>query len=87
MLKPSGELAAPAEERDLIQQIIHETDDLHIARTNDAGEMLDTQAKAAYQSRIEELRDELKDAKERGSVDRAEEIQEEINAIAGELKR
>jgi tetratricopeptide (TPR) repeat protein len=52
----------------------------------DAGEMLDAQAKADYQRRLTELREELEQAREFGNGDRAEQAQAEIEAIAHELR-
>jgi tetratricopeptide (TPR) repeat protein len=52
----------------------------------DAGEMLDAQAKASYQRRLKELREELEEARELGSEERAEQAQAEIEALAHELK-
>jgi tetratricopeptide (TPR) repeat protein len=54
---------------------------------DDAGEVLDAEAKASYGHRLTELRDELENAREVGNVDRACEIQEEISALARELSR
>jgi tetratricopeptide (TPR) repeat protein len=52
----------------------------------DAGEMLDAQAKASYQRRLNELREELEEARESRSTERVEEAQAEIDALAHELK-
>jgi tetratricopeptide (TPR) repeat protein len=60
---------------------------IHISGPSDAGEMLDHQAKAAYRSRLSELRDELEQAKRLGRVDRAEQVEEEIDALTRELSR
>src|SRR5258706_512520 len=51
------------------------------------GEMLDEQAKVAYRHRLSELRDELEEAKELGKVERAEQAEEEIDALTRELSR
>jgi hypothetical protein len=56
------------------------------ADRGDAGEVLDAQAKREYKARLEELRDQLEDAEDRGLVDRAETIREEMEAIARGLK-
>src|SRR6202030_3266670 len=60
---------------------------IHITGLGDAGEMLDDQAKAAYRRRLSELREELKDAKELGNVERAEKAEQEIDALTSELSR
>jgi hypothetical protein len=52
----------------------------------DAGEVLDAQAKAAYERRLKELREELEEARELGEHERAENAQAEIEALAHELK-
>src|SRR5262245_62049021 len=49
--------------------------------------MLDEQAKADYRRRLADLREELEDAKRLGSVDRAERIKAEIDALTKELSR
>jgi tetratricopeptide (TPR) repeat protein len=49
--------------------------------------MLDDRAKAAYRSRISELREELDEAKKLGNVERAERAEEEIDALTRELSR
>jgi tetratricopeptide (TPR) repeat protein len=51
-----------------------------------AGEMLDAQAKAAYQRRLTELEDELEEARELGNEARAEKAEDEIEALGRELK-
>jgi tetratricopeptide (TPR) repeat protein len=60
---------------------------IHIGSLGDAGEMLDDQAKAAYRRRLSDLREELDEAKERGNVDRAEQAEQEIDALTRELSR
>jgi hypothetical protein len=52
----------------------------------DAGEMLDAQAKASYHSQLQELREELEEAREPGNEDRAEQAQAQIEALSHELK-
>src|ERR1700719_3910674 len=54
---------------------------IHVTSLGDAGEMLDEQAKLAYRRRLSELREELEEAKELGKVDRAEQAEEEIEAL------
>ncbi|MDQ3936168.1 MAG: transcriptional regulator, partial [Actinomycetota bacterium] len=51
----------------------------------DAGALLDPQAKAAYRSRLEELREEVEEAESFNDPERAAHAQEEIDFIAREL--
>jgi class 3 adenylate cyclase len=51
----------------------------------DAGEVLDTQAKEAYQLRLEELRAEREEAADYGDTERAARAEEEIDFITREL--
>src|SRR6202030_1802949 len=60
---------------------------IHIGGLGDAGEMLDEQAKVAYRRRLSDLREELEEAKERGNVERAEQAEQEIDALTSELSR
>jgi tetratricopeptide (TPR) repeat protein len=60
---------------------------IHVTTLGDAGEMLDEQAKAAYRRRLSELREELDEAKEFGNVERAEQAEQEIDALSKELAR
>jgi hypothetical protein len=60
---------------------------IHIGSLGDAGEMLDEQAKVAYKRRLCDLREELEEAKERGNVERAEQAEQEIDALTLELSR
>ena len=60
---------------------------IHIGSLGDAGEMLDEQAKVAYRRRLSDLREELDEAKERGNVQRAEQAEQEIDALTRELSR
>lgn len=97
-LMSGGAFAAPAEDAadDRNFRLAHdeededqsgEPDDLHLVAADDAGEILDPQAKASYQRRLNELRQKLDDAKEFGNAERAAEIHEEIDALAQELRR
>jgi tetratricopeptide (TPR) repeat protein len=52
-----------------------------------AGEMLDAQARSEYKHRLEELREELAEAQAFNDRFRAGRVQEEIEALAGELAR
>ena len=63
------------------------TADLTVGRMGDAGEMLDAQAKAAYKRRTAELRERLEEARERGRVERVDQLEEEIEALGRELSR
>src|SRR5208283_1865959 len=58
---------------------------IHIGNLGDAGEMLDEQAKAAYRRRLSDLREQLEEAKEQGNVERAEQAEQEIDALTREL--
>jgi tetratricopeptide (TPR) repeat protein len=60
---------------------------IHIGSLGDAGEVLDEQAKVAYRRRLYDLREELEEAKERGSIERAEQAEREIDALTRELSR
>jgi tetratricopeptide (TPR) repeat protein len=60
---------------------------IHITGLGDAGEMLDEEAKVAYRRRLSELREELEKAKELGNVERAEQAEQEIDALTTELSR
>ena len=60
---------------------------IHIGSLGDAGEMLDEQAKVAYRRRLSELHEELEEAKEFGNVERAEQAEQEIDALTSELSR
>src|SRR4029077_6186142 len=57
------------------------------ADLGDAGEMLDATAKAAYRRRLAELNEDLATAKDNGNVERASKLEDEIEAIAKELRR
>ena len=60
---------------------------LHVAASDDAGEMLDDRAKATYRRRLEELRAELDAAKAAGNVPLAEAAEREIMSLTAELSR
>jgi len=61
------------------------TDRKRAARSGDAGEMLDRQARAAYRQRLAELRDELQEAHSFTDLGRIARAQQEIDTIAEEL--
>jgi len=61
--------------------------DLSVGRLGDAGEMLDSKAKQDYRRKLLELRENLEDVRERGDVERAEEIESEIEFLAREISR
>ncbi|MGA9306592.1 MAG: AAA family ATPase, partial [Candidatus Sulfotelmatobacter sp.] len=61
--------------------------DLSVGRLGDAGEMLDSKAKQDYRRKLLELRENLQDARDRGNVERAEEIESEIEFLAREISR
>jgi len=90
-----GGIASQREE-DEIRQSVHglprgdkdlENAGIHITGLGDAGEILDDQAKVSYRHRLSELREELGEAKELGNVERAEQAEEEIDALTRELSR
>jgi hypothetical protein len=58
---------------------------MHIGSLGDAGQMLDKQAKVTYRRRLSELRAELEEAKELGEAERAELVEQEIDALTREL--
>jgi len=60
---------------------------IRIGSLGDAGEMLDDQAKVAYRRRLSELREELEEAKAAGNIERAEQAEQEIDALTTELSR
>ncbi len=60
---------------------------IDIGSLGDAGELLDDQAKADYRRRLSELREELEEARQLGRVERAEQIETEIDALTRELSR
>jgi len=64
-----------------------EREGIHIGGLGDAGEVLDDQAKRAYRQRLSELREELEEAKGLGKVERADELEAEIDALTHELAR
>jgi tetratricopeptide (TPR) repeat protein len=79
--RDDDEMSLPRGEEDL------EKAGIHIGSLGDAGEMLDEQAKATYRRRLSDLREELQEAKERGHVERAEQAEQEIDALTRELSR
>jgi hypothetical protein len=52
---------------------------------DDAGPVLDAQAKAAYQGRLKELREEVEEAESFNDPERAARAREEMDILAGEL--
>ena len=60
---------------------------LSVGRLGDSGEMLDAKAKQEYKHRLVELKEELDEAKLRGKVERAAEIESEIDFLAHEISR
>jgi len=55
--------------------------------SGDAGELLDAQAKREYQRRLDELNELLEDQRERGNLERAEQIESEITILKREIGR
>jgi tetratricopeptide (TPR) repeat protein len=64
-----------------------ETAGIHIGSLGDAGELLDDRAKRSYRQRLSELREELEEARALGRVETAGDLEEEIDALSGELSR
>jgi hypothetical protein len=60
---------------------------LRAGASEDAGEMIDAQAKAAYRRKLEELREELEEAKEFRNPERIAKAEDEIEALNKELSR
>ena len=60
---------------------------IHVGGLGDAGEVLDEPAKAAYRRRLAELRAEVAEAKRLDQFARAEQAEEEIEALLAELSR
>lgn len=83
----AGELAPSAGDPGSSRKITLEREDLHLGLTDHSGEMLDKEAKASYKRRLDELQEQLEDAKQIGNADLADELQEEIDALARELRR
>lgn len=54
---------------------------------SDAGDVLDAQAKAAYQYRLHELQEELAEAQSFNDVGRVEKMQAELNFLTAEITR
>ena len=63
----------------------HREDGLQVAGLGNAGDVLDTEARAAYRRRVEELAEELEEATSWNDPERAARAQEEIDFIAREL--
>jgi hypothetical protein len=61
--------------------------DDYLVLSDDAGPMLDYQAKAAYERRLVELREERDAAEDRGDEPRALKVETEMEAIRRELSR
>lgn len=63
------------------------TDHASVTTGGDAGELLDPQARAAYQQRLKELREELEEAREFNDLGRVEKLEEESEFLVQELSR
>jgi hypothetical protein len=61
--------------------------DAEVVDTGDAGELLDAEARASYQRRLEDLRDTLAEAESFGDAARAARAREEIDFLGAELGR
>lgn len=60
---------------------------LHDSRFSDLGPVLDAKAKSAYRLRLEDLQDQLEEAREWNDPERAARAEEEIDALSHELTR
>jgi len=54
---------------------------LHVGSLGDAGELLDDQAKSAYRRQLSELHEELEEDKKLGKIERAQQVEDEIEAL------
>jgi tetratricopeptide (TPR) repeat protein len=75
-----GEVRAPAPQRADGEQL-----ESRSAGSDDAGPMLDEQAKRAYRARLEEIREEIAEADSFNDVERSARAREEMEMIAQEL--
>ncbi|MBV8358776.1 MAG: AAA family ATPase [Deltaproteobacteria bacterium] len=69
-----------------ISSVLHDPT-LSISRLGDSGEMLDTRAIRDYKRRLDELREEFEDLRERGAHDRAAKVESEIEFLEREIVR
>lgn len=60
-------------------------DGLNVSSFDEAGPLLDDQARRAYKQRLNDLAEELKEAREFNDYERAERVEEEIAALTKEL--
>jgi FHA domain len=58
---------------------------MHVGRLADAGKVLDSEARAQYKKRLEDLNDELREAESFNDVERAARAREEIEFLTQEL--
>jgi tetratricopeptide (TPR) repeat protein len=61
--------------------------EIYVGGLGDAGELLDDKAKIAYRRRASELLEELEEARSLGKAEHAEQLEEELDALTGELTR
>lgn len=59
---------------------------MHVSRLGDAGEILDSQAKAEYKRRLKELREELEEAQACNDSERVARVRQEIDFLTEEIK-
>ena len=76
-MSPAAEIPSPKQ--------LMET--LSAGSLRDAGAHLDARAKSAYKRRLTELRDELAEAKQFGNEQQALSLEQDIDALLGELRR
>jgi hypothetical protein len=62
-------------------------EDLHRGRPSDLGPLLDSRARDEYRARLEDLREELEEARGFADEERAARVEEEIDALVTELTR
>ena len=80
-------LAAPGREFHVLDLVAAETGGEPRPALGDAGELLDPQAKDAYRRRLEEIEDDIDQARMLGDAERAEQAQTERDFLARELAR
>jgi tetratricopeptide (TPR) repeat protein len=84
---PAGEIAEPDSPTSRSTAAELMATGTHLGYLGNAGELLDSEAKKAYQRRLVELREQQEQARELGQVERAEKAEEEIDVLLAELTR
>jgi non-specific serine/threonine protein kinase len=80
-----GRTSAPVPTTNALSETDLVAHGLSIGRLADAGDLLDTQAKAAYKHRIDELQEELEEARRFHDPARAAKIQVELEFLTAQL--